>query len=254
MEAPLLDERSTDNCGSIHYGDNLIHFLIEPRHTHTEKVRIKVYADNRVIVQAPPMTTHDEIISAVKKRARWVYRQLNSFAQYRAELLPRHYVSGESHFYLGRRHMLKVTAISKSKAKVKLLRGILKVSTTAADTEKTRALLMDWYKQRAEAVFNRRLDKLLSKTPWILEKPSIALRLMHTQWGSCSPEGKLTLNPHLVKAPTICVDYVLLHELCHIAEHNHSEKFYQLMKQVMPDWQQVKTRLDNMAYFYLNDV
>lgn len=77
---------------------------------------------------------------------------------------------------------------------------------------------------------------------------------MQTQWGSCSPKGQLTLNPHLVKAPRDCIDYVLLHELCHVAEHNHSEGFYRLMRQVMPQWEKVKERLDGMAYFYLNDV
>lgn len=55
--------------------------------------------------------------------------------------------------------------------------------------------------------------------------------------GQCSPNGRITLNPHLVKAPRECIDYVVLHELCHIAEHNHSERFYRLMGQVMPQWE-----------------
>ena len=59
--------------------------------------------------------------------------------------------------------------------------------------------------------------------------------------------GRLTLNPHLVKAPRDCIDYVILHELCHVAEHNHSERFYRLMGQVMPNWVKVKVRLDGMA-------
>ncbi|MEJ2632642.1 MAG: M48 family metallopeptidase [Acidihalobacter sp.] len=62
------------------------------------------------------------------------------------------------------------------------------------------------------------------------------LLAMKTQWGSCSPRGTLTMNPHLVKAPRECIDYVLLHELCHLAEHNHSDRFYRLMGQVMPRW------------------
>jgi len=74
-----------------------------------------------------------------------------------------------------------------------------------------------------------------------------------TQWGSCSPTGQITLNPHLVKAPRNCIDYVLLHELCRIAEHNHSERFYRLLYGVMPQWEKIKERLDSMAYFYLND-
>lgn len=59
---------------------------------------------------------------------------------------------------------------------------------------------------------------------WVATKPPLRVLTMQTQWGSCSPNGRITLNPHLVKAPQ-CIDYVILHELCHIAEHNHIERF-----------------------------
>lgn len=62
------------------------------------------------------------------------------------------------------------------------------------------------------------------------------------------PQETLVLNPYLVKAPTQCIDYVILHEFCHLAEHNHSERFYQLMSQVvMLDWESSKELFDNMA-------
>ena len=61
------------------------------------------------------------------------------------------------------------------------------------------------------------------------------------------------LNPHLVKAPKECIDYVILHELCHISEHNHSDKFWRLLTQVMPNWKEVKAKLDDMAELYLNE-
>ena len=65
--------------------------------------------------------------------------------------------------------------------------------------------------------------------------------------GQLLTQGKLTLNPHLVKAPRECIDYVILHELCHLAEHNHSERFYRLLHQVMPTWEKTKQQLDGMA-------
>lgn len=98
-----------------------------------------------------------------------------------------------------------------------------------------------------------RLEAMLSQTLWVVDKPPLRILTMQTQWGSCSPKGRLTLNPHLVKAPGACIDYVILHELCHIAEHNHSEQFYKLLKQVMPNWESVKERLDRMANLLLND-
>lgn len=72
-------------------------------------------------------------------------------------------------------------------------------------------------------------------------------RCRRTLWGSCSASGKITLNPQLVKAPRDCIDYVILHECCHLMEHNHSERFYRLMGQVMPEWEDVKKRLDGLV-------
>lgn len=240
--------------GFIQYGNEQIHFAIEPRQTDKQKVLIKVHPDCQVVAHAPPSASYDEVLNAVKKRVRWIYRQQHYFEVQRENILPRHYVSGESHFYLGRRHLLKVKEGPKYKPEVKLLRGVLEVKLKVAKPKKTKALLLDWYKLRAWDVFERRLNEVVSQTLWVKEKPSIRLLSMQTQWGSCSPKGVVTLNPHLVKAPRECIDYVLLHELCHIAEHNHSENFYRLMKQVMPHWEKVKEKLDAMAYFYLNDV
>ncbi|WP_430746834.1 M48 metallopeptidase family protein [Azotobacter chroococcum] len=94
---------------------------------------------------------------------------------------------------------------------------------------------------------------MLAQALWVTAAPPLRIQSMQTQWGSCSPNGRITLNPHLVKAPRDCIDYVILHELCHIAEHNHSERFYRLMQQVMPQWETVKARLDGMAAALLND-
>jgi predicted metal-dependent hydrolase len=74
---------------------------------------------------------------------------------------------------------------------------------------------------------------------------------MTKQWGSCSIQGTIILNPHLIKASKPCIDYVILHELCHIAEHNHSDRFWRLLTQVMPNWKEVKIKLDRMAELYL---
>lgn len=76
---------------------------------------------------------------------------------------------------------------------------------------------------------------------------------MKKQWGSCSPKGVLSLNPHLVKASLRCIDYVLLHELCHLQVRNHGQKFYDLLSKHLPEWQAAKARLDGMAELLLNE-
>jgi hypothetical protein len=121
------------------------------------------------------------------------------------------------------------------------------VTVRSKSQDKVSGLLKDWYRLRAKETFAKRLDAVLEQALWVENRPPIRVLTMQTQWGSCSPKGRITLNPHLVKAPRDCIDYVILHELCHIAEHNHSERFYRLMGQVMPKWENTKERLDRMA-------
>ena len=231
---------------SFSYGDEVIAFERRPRQTNGN-VLIKVHSDCRVVVSAPEDTDNEAVLAAVKKRSRWIYKQLREFRKQLEHVTPRKYVSGESHYYLGKQYLLKVNIEPEQPQGVKLLRGRLEVYVRNEDTDKVRSLLTDWYKTRAKEVFNKRLDVMLEQALWVTERPPLRVFTMQTQWGSCSPNGRLTLNPHLVKAPRDCIDYVILHELCHIAEHNHSERFYRLMNQVMPKWETVKERLDGMA-------
>jgi predicted metal-dependent hydrolase len=135
---------------------------------------------------------------------------------------------------------------------VKLLRGRLEVSTRSRDAEVVRRLLDAWYRLRAEEVFAQRITACAAKASWITAIPGFRLLTMRTQWGSCSPKGELLLNPLLVKAPGPCVEYVVFHELCHLKEHNHSKRFYELLGALLPDWQTWKSELDESAEHLLN--
>lgn len=158
------------------------------------------------------------------------------------------------------RYVLKVSPSETKRSDIKLYRGKLQVTVSAAlyDAEmsrqaKVKGLLKRWYADKSQQVLSERISQMVTKTPWVNETPSFRIMEMKKQWGSCSANGSLLFNPHLIKAPKECIDYVVLHELCHIAEHNHSEKFWRLLTQVMPNWKQVKSQLDGMAELYLND-
>ena len=235
----------------FNYGDEQIKFERLPRSEGIQRVLIKVHPDCRIEVTAPAEADDNAVLAAVKKRGRWIYQQLRDFRQQSAYVTPRQYISGESHYYLGKQYLLKVLEDPDSKPQVKLLRGKLEVTLRQKNAAKVEQLLSDWYKVRAKEVFAKRLDVLLEQTLWVTERPPLRMLTMHTQWGSCSPQGRLTLNPYLVKAPRECIDYVILHELCHLAEHNHSERFYRLLSQVMPSWEEVKARLDARAGYYV---
>lgn len=240
--------------GQLHYGGEIICYQVRRLDRAAHKLTIKVQPDGQVQVLAPETASDEAIAEGIAKRARWIWEQLQPIRERLHLVRPRQYVSGETHFYLGKRYPLKVQVAPREPQRVKLLRGMLCVTLRQNSPDKVRELLFGWYKARAREQFNQRLERLMPHTLWVTSKPALRLLTMQTQWGSCSHSGTLTLNPHLVKAPAECIDYVLLHELCHLAEHNHSEAFWRLLEQSMPDWQPIKARLDEMVELYLNDV
>lgn len=249
MDVPI---KSLNQLMTFRYGDEDIILERVKRPQATSKVLIKVHPDCRVVVSAPEDADSEAVLCAVKKRGRWIYEQLRDFRQQLEFTTPRQYISGESHYYLGKQYLLKVIEAPEQAQGVKLLRGKLEVSVRTKCADKVKELLNDWYKPRAKETFAKRLDAMLEQAIWVNERPPLRILTMQTQWGSCSPNGRITLNPHLVKAPRECIDYVILHELCHIAEHNHSERFYRLMSQVMPNWEKTKRRLDGMVSIIMN--
>jgi hypothetical protein len=251
MNVQIQNTFKSNQQYQFYYGDELISFERVERKGDVRRILIKVHPDCRVVVHAPHEASDDGVMQAVKKRSRWISNKLDGFKLQLADVRPRQYISGESHYYLGRRYMLKVDVQENVKSQVKLLRGRLEVTVKAREPNKVKNLLTTWYKTRAKEIFQRRLTAVMDRAIWVKELPEIRVFTMQTQWGSCSPSGRLTLNPHLVKAHRECIDYVILHELCHLVEHNHSEQFYRLLDKVMPDWQKHKSKLDGMANRYL---
>lgn len=252
MSVEIFESHDNKPMMSFCYGDEQIQFVRESRLTPSNRVLIKVHPNLQVVVSASDQESDEGVLRAVKKRARWIFQQLKQFKDLQQHALPRRYISGESHFYLGKQYVLKIIEAPTEKQSVKLLRGQIEVRVRQKSEERIKRLVSEWYKERAKEVFAKRLDVMLEQALWMNHRPPIRIQSMQTQWGSCSPNGRLTLNPNLVKAHRDCIDYVILHELCHIAEHNHSERFWRLLSQVMPNWEQVKSKLDDKAYQFID--
>lgn len=236
---------------SIDYGSERIGFTVRFLPRTRRRVAIHVLPDGAVQVDAPQDTDLLEVKNAVRLRARWVWQQLEAHRERQHHVTPREYVSGETHFYLGRRHMLKVLPAPATGSGVRLWRGRLEVATPRRDAATVRRLLDGWYRAHAQALFSRVLADVLERLRMPVSPPWRLLS-MRTQWGSCSPKGELLLNPSLVKAPRACIEYVIAHELCHLREHNHSPRFYRLLAAALPDWAARKSELDNLAEQLLN--
>ncbi len=233
------------------YGDEVFEYEVFERHGLSGKIAIHVHPNGTIQVDKPETACDVEVRKAIRKRVRWIKKQKDAVDEMWEHALPRAYVSGETHFYLGRRHRLKVEQSGTSLSSVRLALGRIVVQVPNPNMDRVRGALKRWYLDRADDYLARRLEIVAGELAWVRGTPNMRLVGMKRQWGNCSPNGEITLNPALVKAPRDCIDYVLTHELCHLREHHHGPKFYGLLRSEMPDWKAVKAKLDGMAELLL---
>ncbi|RJQ14459.1 MAG: M48 family peptidase [Nitrospiraceae bacterium] len=236
---------STNYSSSLKYGRD--HIAFEVIYTKRKTMEIAVHPDAIVIVKAPTGTAVNKIAARLAKRARWIRKQLNYFQQFIPCTPPRQYAGGESHLYLGRQYRLKIRKAKKSD--VKLKGAYFEISTPDHKSRETvKGLIDQWYKEHALRIFTQRLEICFEKAKGLkVPLPNIQLRKMSKRWGSCGTAGYILLNTELIKAPLYCIDYVIMHELCHLKDHTHSHKYYRLLAKFMPDWQRRKERLESAA-------
>jgi predicted metal-dependent hydrolase len=238
---------------AVQYGTEVTDCIVTETKRLTEKIRIHVHPDGLVEIEAPQGVEPAKLQAAAQRRARWIFINRASFKAARADALPREYTGGETHFYLGRRYRLHIRQTRAEPAGVKLKGGRLEVTTARTEPAAIRRRLKQWYREHAEPYFQRRLEMCAPSLPWIQTLPETKLVAMERQWGSCTPDGRIHLNPALIKAPPHCIDYVLIHEACHLVEHNHSKRFYVLLDRHCPDWRATKLELDRLAELLLAD-
>ncbi|MEA2235829.1 MAG: hypothetical protein QOC81_553 [Thermoanaerobaculia bacterium] len=211
-----------------------------------KRLAIEVHPDLTVIVRAPQHAKPETIENAVRRRSRWIYRQLQYFSSFLPRTPPRRFVSGESHLYLGRRYRLRVVR-TRDEESVRFESGEIRISTgTPSSMEAKRELLQAWYRARARRYLNERF-KECARHPAFRDArgAQLSIRKLTKRWGSCSSRGRITLNADLIRASRACIDYVITHELCHLIVPSHSPKFDRLLARVMPDWRERKNQLES---------
>ena len=230
---------------SVHFGSTQIAF--ELIRSDAPQLKISVNPDLSVHVVAPTSKTIEEVDRRVIRRAAWILRQQNYFQQFRPEQPERRYVSGESHYYLGRQYRLKVHQSSGLKA-VKLIGRFLNVHTSdKSNREAVQKQVEDWYRIRAKEIFNAHAQQCYERMKrYGVTLPQLTIKKMAKRWGSLTPSGAMILNLELIKAPLQCIDYVIIHELCHTRERHHGPKFEALLTKSLPDWRRLKNRLEKV--------
>lgn len=234
------------------YGDTRLPYKVTEDARRSNKVAIHVDPDGTVLVDVPFGISDEAVQSAVQKRARWITSHVAASTARFAHVSPREYVSGEQVLYLGRRYILKVTVCEKPVKSAKLRGNRLDVQSLTGVPSDIQGRVRAWYRAKARDYFAHRLTEMAARFSWIDSPPTFRLLEMSRQWGSCSPAGQLIFNPHLIKTPRACVDYVIVHELAHLKHHNHGPEFLRLMDREVPDWRSHKTQLDKMVELVTN--
>ena len=232
----------SDSGQTIQYGQRTIAY--ELLRKARKAVRVQVHPDGTIRVIAPPDLTDEDIAKVVKRKAPWIVKQLRFFDQFRPLTPLRQYRSGETHRYLGRQYRLK---LNQGEKRIKLIAGYIDITLPDIHPDAVERALAAWYRQRAEVYYKRMLlDVMRHFESYVLPEPQLKLRQMPTRWGSCTPAGVISLNPDLIKTPGGCIEYVLVHELCHLVHRNHDRAFYELLSRILPDWQRRKQTLERM--------
>lgn len=225
----------------VEFGSKKISFSVS--YSARKTLGISINPAMEVVVKAPLEASIEKIKEKILKRATWIIKQQNFFLAFHPKLTERKYVSGETHLYLGRQYQLKVV---EGKKNVVHYKGrFIEVETN--NKLNTKTLLNNWYKAKAKEKFAEIAEPIIQKfKKYNVEPTGIYIQQMPTRWGSCTPKGRIILNPELIKAPKACIEYVITHELCHLVHHNHTSQFLELQYKEMPDWAKWKSKLEKL--------
>lgn len=213
-----------------------------------KNLNLRIRRDGSVFVSANRTVPCTEIERFVRSKSKYVLAAIQKFNDaIRFNLQPKKYVSGETFYILGRSLRLKVSCAKKDSIDSDEAYIYLAVKNPSDYGAKSR-IVRRFMNQRCNNVFTGVMDELYPLVgKYGVKRPVLKIRNLESRWGSCLVQkGVVTVNRRLIVAPQCCIEYVVLHELCHFIHPNHSVKFYALLSALMPDWKERK-KLLNLA-------
>tara|TARA_R110000751_G_scaffold84717_5_gene169334 strand:- start:6606 stop:7334 length:729 start_codon:yes stop_codon:yes gene_type:complete len=211
-----------------------------------KNMHLAVYPPHgRIRLSAPDKTDPEVLRLFAISKLGWIKKHVKNFKS-QAREASRTYQSGESHYFKGKRYLLNVVPheghSSIKKRGVKNLDLFVKESATAEEKGK---VMKEWYRKQLK----RQLPALIEKWEEVIgvKTDDWGVKQMKTKWGACNIEAKrIWLNLELAKKPTICLEYIVVHELVHLLERNHNDRFIKYMDQFMPKWRQHQNELNSL--------
>ncbi|RKD34172.1 M48 family metallopeptidase [Thermohalobacter berrensis] len=219
---------------SFNFGTRNIEFDVEYRNRKT--IEISMEPPDTINVVAPINTPEDVIIKKVKSRGSWIVQKLFEFKNMEYRKIKREFVNGESFMYLGRNYSLQIIDdLNIKRPEVKLYQGKFYIKSNTRQEDILQAAMENWYRKKA-------LEKITERVKYyqhyFKEKPlDIKVKEQQKRWASCTSKNELLFNWRCVMAPSHVLDYIVVHEMCHMVYKNHSKEFWDLVASIMPDYQ-----------------
>jgi predicted metal-dependent hydrolase len=204
-------------------------------------IALVVQPNGELLVRAPQRATQKQINEMLSKHADWIAKKQKEAKRKQALFTSRQFVTGEKFLFLGENYPIEIVKVNKPAL---VLNGNFKLAYSAQKDAK--ALFEKWYKKEARAIFNERVAYYAQKNDFDVKK--VKLSSARTRWGSCSSKGYINLTWRLVMAPLAIIDYVVVHELCHLREANHSSTYWAQVAAIMPDYKSRRKWLKENAH------
>lgn len=221
--------------------------VIEVEQKDIKNIHLSVYPPNgKVKIAAPERMDLDTIRVFAISKLRWIKKQQETFRNQEREA-PREYLTKESHYFQGKRYLLKVKehdSIPKVILKHNEIELFVRPNTTL---EKRKEILDEWYRSELKKVIPKLIEKWEKKIG--VQSNEIGIRKMRTKWGTCNTETKrIWINLELAKKPLECLEYIIVHELTHLLERRHNDIFVNYMNEFMPKWRFYRDELNRLPF------
>jgi predicted metal-dependent hydrolase len=204
---------------------------------------ISVLPDTTVVVRVPYRTSGKTIAKMVGEKSTWIIKHRENYRNHQHIKSVRSYTNGSAHMFRGNECLLNIQKSGKSFVKFDSSSIVIGIEMPG-DEQSIKKLLYKGYKNEAIAHLPIMLSSILRKHADQMFKPTgLVIRSMKRRWGSCSNKGKITLSTELIKLNDTYIEYVIVHELCHLKHHNHGPKYYELLSEICPDWRKVRKEM-----------
>ena len=216
-----------------------------------KNIHLSVYPPlGRVRIAAPIRMDLDTIrIFAISKLG-WIKQQQTKLRNQKRES-PREFLTRESHYFLGKRYLLKVVE-SEGKPSVSIRHDTLVLQVRPnTDTEQRQTVLQEWYREQLKAIVPNYIDKWEKQMGVTVAE--FGIKKMKTKWGTCNREAqRIWLNLELAKKPLEYLEYIIVHEMAHLLERHHNDRFIAYMNKFLPQWVHLKNELNRLPIGHIN--